>query len=76
MNQRFRLIDDDVFINCTNAILTRYKAVKGVLNIIITDDVQNVKILKQKNTSGGENAQNKSPDCLAAIGGMNQHLMR
>ena len=38
MNQRFRLIDDDVFINCTNAILTRYKAVKGVLNIIITDD--------------------------------------
>lgn len=38
MNQRFRLIDDDVFINCTNAILTRYKAAKGVLNIIITDD--------------------------------------
>ena len=38
MNQRFRLIDDDVFINCANAILTRYKAVKGVLNIIITDD--------------------------------------
>ena len=38
MNQRFRLIDDDVFINCTNAILTRYKAVKGVLNVIITDD--------------------------------------
>ena len=38
MNQRFRLIDDDVFINCTNAVLTRYKAAKGVLNIIITDD--------------------------------------
>lgn len=38
MNQRFRLIDDDVFINCTNAILVHYKAAKGVLNIIITDD--------------------------------------
>ena len=38
MNQRFRLIDDDVFINCTNAILTRYKAANDVLNVIITDD--------------------------------------
>ena len=38
MNQRFRLIDDDVFINCTNAILKRYKAANDVLNVIITDD--------------------------------------
>ena len=38
MNQRFRLIDDDVFINCANAILERFKAGLSVTNVIITDD--------------------------------------
>lgn len=38
MNQRFRLINDDIFIHCTNAILERFKADVSVVNVIITDD--------------------------------------